>query len=138
VPDRLISAPYCAIIWRLIQMIMSDIDEQTQKRLNEPLKYSGDSKNKDFLEMLVTMINGGKIQIYKPDSLINHGIYDKLDEMAKGKVDYEAINLLSAIREIKKLYDAGYKETYQIDNLVEQLRVTKERLEIQGGDIFII
>lgn len=117
---------------------MSDIDEQTQKRLNEPLKYSGDSKNKDFLEMLVKLINDGKIKIYESSTLINYEVYDKLEEMAKGKADYEAMNLLHVIREIKSLYDAGYKETYQIDNLVEKLRVTKERLEVQGGDIFII
>ena len=117
---------------------MSDQDDQTQKRLNEPLKHDGNSKNKDFLETVVKLVNEGKIQIYKPDSLINHEVYDKLDQAAKGKVDYEAMNLLMVIREIKGLYDAGYKDTYQIDNLVEKLRVTKERLEIQGGDLFII
>lgn len=113
-------------------------DEQTQKKLNEPLKYDGSSQNKDFLEMLVKLINDGKIQVYKPDTLFNHEVYDKLDQAAKGKADYEAMNLLHVIREIKGLYDAGYKATYQIDNLVEKLRVTKERLEMQGGDIFII
>jgi hypothetical protein len=127
-------------------MIMSDqnqqtavfVDAQTQKELNEPLKYNGSSQNKDFLEMLVKLINEGKIQIYKPDTLINHEVYDKLDQTAQGKADYEAVNMLMVIREIKGLYAAGYKETYQIDNLVERLRVSKERLEVQGGDLFII
>lgn len=114
------------------------IDEQTQKELNAPLKYDGSSQNKDFLDKLVKLINEGKIQVYKPDTLINPEIYDKLEESAKGKADYEAINLLNIVREIKGLYDAGYKDTYQMDNLVEKLRVTKERLEVQGGDIFII
>ena len=114
------------------------VDAQTQKQLNEPLKYNGSSQNKDFLEMLVKLINEGKIQIYKPDTLINHEVYDKLDQTAQGKADYEAVNMLMVIREIKGLYDAGYKETYQIDNLVERLRVSKERLEVQGGDLFII
>lgn len=114
------------------------VDPQTQKQLNEPLKYNGSSQNKDFLEMLVKHINEGKIQIYKPDSLINHEVYDKLDQTSQGKADYEAVNMLMTIREIKGLYDAGYKDTYQIDNLVERLRVSKERLEVQGGDLFII
>lgn len=113
-------------------------DAQTQKELNEPLKYAGSSQNKDFLEMLVKMVNDGKIQLLRPDSLINHAVYDKLDEKTQGKADYEALNLLNLVRQIKTLYDAGYRDTYQIDNLVEQLRVTKERLEIQGGDLFII
>lgn len=114
------------------------VDAQTQKQLNEPLKYNGSSQNKDFLEMLVKLINEGKIQVYKPDTLINHDVYDKLDQTAQGKTDYEAVNMLMIIREIKGLYDAGYKDTYQIDNLVEELRVSKERLEVQGGDLFII
>lgn len=113
-------------------------DEQTQKELNAPLKYEGRSENKDFLEKLVKLMNDGKIEVYKPDTLMNHEVYDKLEESAKGKADYEAMNLLHVIREIKGLYDAGYKDTYQIDNLVEKLRITKERLEMQGGDIFII
>lgn len=113
-------------------------DDQTQKELNAPLKYEGSSQNKDFLEKLVNLMNEGKIEVYKPDTLMNHEVYDKLDQSAKGKADYEAMNLLHVIREIKGLYDAGYKDTYQIDNLVEKLRITKERLEMQGGDIFII
>lgn len=127
-------------------MIMSDQnqqtaihkDEKTQKWLNEPLKYAGSSQNRDFLEMLMKMINEGKIQLLQPASLINHQVYDKIDQKAQGKADYEAMNLLHVVREIKGLYDAGYKDTYQMDNLVEKLRVTKERLESQDGDLFII
>lgn len=113
-------------------------DEATQRLLNEPLKNSGSTQNHDFLELLVKLINDGKIEMYKASSLLNHSVYDKLDQKAQGQADYEAMNLLHVIREIKGLYDAGYKDTYQINNLVERLRVTKERLESQGGDIFII
>lgn len=113
-------------------------DEETQKNLNTPLKHGGTSENKDFLEMLVKLVNEGKIDLYKPSCLINHEVYDKLDQASKAKADYESVTLLASIREIKGLYDAGHAETYQIDNLVEGLRLAKERLETEGGDLFII
>lgn len=114
------------------------VNPQVQHELNAPLKHIGSSQNKEFLETLIKLIGEGKIGLYNPDSLINHAVYDKLDQQAQGKADYEAMNLLMVIREIKGLHDAGYGDTYQIDNLVEKLRVTKERLENVGGDIFII
>ena len=114
------------------------VDEKTQKELNTPLRHDGTTQNKEFLEILIKMISEGKINLYQPGSLINHSVYDKLDDAAKGKADLEATNMLTAVREIKGLHDAGYNDTYQMDNLVEQLRVTKERLENIGGDLFII
>ena len=116
------------------------IDEKTQKELNIPLKTQkvADPTEKAFLENLVKLINEGKINLFRADTLINHLIYDKLPEDKQGKVDLEALNLLAAIREIKGLYDAGFVDTYQMENLVERLKSTKERLESAGGDLFII
>ena len=115
-------------------------DEETQQILNAPLKSEGASHSKDegFLKMLLRMIEEGKIGLHQPSSLINHEVYDKLDEQTQGKVDMEAMNLLTAIRNIKNLHDAGYHNTYQIENMVETLHATKERLEKEGGDLFII
>ena len=47
------------------------------------------------------------------------------------------MNLLSTIREIKGLYEAGFQDTYQLWYMVEKLRLTKERLEADN-DLFII
>lgn len=116
------------------------IDEKTQKELNIPLKDQKgiDPTEKAFLENLVKLINEEKIDLFRADTLINHEVYDKLPEDKQGKVDLESLNLLAAIREIKGLYDAGFIDTYQMENLVERLRSTKERLESCGGDLFII
>ena len=94
----LISMPNSAIIYRLIQpKLMSDenqqtalfVDEKTQKELNTPLRHIGTTQNKEFLEILIKMISEGKINLYQPGSLINHSVYDKLDDAAKGKADLE-------------------------------------------------
>lgn len=115
-------------------------DEQTQKELNTPLTdpSGAGQKNEKFLNLVISLINEGKINLYRPATLINQPIYDNLPKEKQGKVDLEAMNLLVAIREIKGLHDAGYKDSYQMENLVERVRNTKERLESEGGDLFII
>lgn len=116
------------------------VNEQVQKELNTPLKLTKliDEEEMALLERIVGLINEGKIVLWKPDCLINHTVYDKLTAQQQGKIDLEAVNMLAAIRDIKGLYDSGNIETYQMNNLVERLIATKERIEDEGGDIFII
>ncbi len=117
------------------------MDEATQRNLNTPLQDNTgrlDGKDQEFLNLIISLIDEKKIDLYQPATLINNEVYDKLDEKAQGQVDLEAINMLTAIREIKGLYDNGFKETFQMENLVHRLRMTKERLEETGGDVFII
>ena len=115
-------------------------DDSTQNMLNTPAK-NPDGVGSDvmqFLKTLIEMIENGKIDLYKPDTLVNSDLYNKLPGEKQGEVDMEATNLLSAIREIKGLYDSGNKESFQIQNLVERLKNTKERLEKEGGNLFVI
>lgn len=116
------------------------IADDIQAMLNTPVAHSTgiDPKDEQFLQMLVGKIEAGEIKLLLPSSLLNLPVYDKLDEMAKGKADVNAYNLLSTIREIYNLWKLGHKETFQIANLVHQIRVTKERLEEISGDIYII
>lgn len=115
-------------------------DEKTQKELNTPLADPDGSSGEDkkFFELVMQMINEGKIDLLNPETLINHAVYDKLSEEDQGKADFEAINLLASLRELKGLYDHGYADTYQMHNLIQRVRKTKERLEEKGGDLFII
>ena len=121
-------------------MDSNQIDPQVQKELNTPLKSQEPVNPADqaFLELIVKLVNEGTINLYRPDTLLNDAVYEKLDNLQKGKTDIEAQNMLTAIRNIKGLYDAGYKDTYQIFYQVSELRLSKERLENLGGDLFII
>jgi hypothetical protein len=105
------------------------------KPLEDPTGFTGDDKV--FLETVVKLVNDGKIDLYKPASLMNQEFYKKLSEEKQGQADLEAVNLLSVIRDIKGLYDAGMTKSFQIQNQVQRLKETKERLE-EGGDLFII
>ncbi|MFA6305653.1 MAG: hypothetical protein WC651_02905 [Candidatus Gracilibacteria bacterium] len=118
----------------------NQIDPETQKVLNTPLPIpsGNDPKDEEFLNTVLDLISKGKIDLYKPDTLINHPVYDQLPVDKKGKADIEAFNILSTIRDLKGLVDAGFRETFQVQNLVQSVRHIKERLETAGGDVFII
>lgn len=116
------------------------VDPETQKLLNTPLQSSTGltGENQLFLNNILDLINRGVINLYNPETLLNHEVYDNLQESIQGKVDMEAFNLLATIREMKDLYANGYEQTFQMQNLVERIRVAKERLESVDGDVFII
>lgn len=125
---------------RLLNYKDSDISAETQAMLNNPLvhKQGLDPKNQEFLLMLMGKIDKGEINLYRPSSLLNPTVYDTLSEEAKGKADFDAVNMLTTIREIRKLWNLDHRETYQIENMTQQLRLIKERLEQISGDIYII
>lgn len=115
-------------------------DQQTQEMLNNPVANGSGMSDEDrqFMNLVLNFVNEGKIELYTPSSLLNNAVYDALTDEVKSKADMEAMNLLTAIREMKDLHDANFTETYQMESLVHRLRLTKERFEEAGGDIFII
>lgn len=115
-----------------------EVSADLQAMVNTPADHQLDPKDVEFLTMLMTKIDKGEIDLYRPATLLNFPVYEKLNEQARGKADVEGFNLLGAIREIRKLWNLGHRNTYQIENLTHRIRVTKERLEAVGGDIYII
>jgi hypothetical protein len=116
------------------------ISEDVQKELNKPLANPQGMSIEDqkILDLVIKYVNEGRINLYEVDSVINHDIFDKLDLKLQSKVEIEALTVLSLLREIKGLYDAGFVNTYQLQNLVQRLRLYVEDIEETGGDVFII
>src|SRR3989339_738523 len=79
-----------------------------------------------------------------PKDLVNNPpidpdeVNDELSPEGKTKVEFEAANLLAKIRQIKSLYDGGFERSYQLENLIRSVRLSKERIEEIIGDVFII
>lgn len=125
---------------KILEYQNRDISTDTQQMLNKPVAHPEnlDPKDEEFLKMLMAKVDSGEINLYRPFTLLNMPVYEKLSETDKGKADFDSLNLLGTIREIRKLWSAGERNTYQIENLAHRIRVTKERLEELGGDIYII
>lgn len=114
-----------------------------QAMLNKPVKiqpklYKPDPRDKEFLKEVMVKVESGEIKLFTPASLLNNEVYERLPSNLKAKADYDILTLLSKIRQVKKLWDIGEKDSYQILNLANSLRVTKEALESSQGDVFII
>lgn len=115
-------------------------DKATQEMLNKPLEADGSfsAEDEQFLDMLLSLIGEGKIDLYKPASLMNEEVYNVTTDELRGRADFEALQMLATIREIKDLCDNDMRETKQVENLVYRLRMSKERFEAKEGDLFII
>ncbi len=116
------------------------ISEEVQKELNKPLANPSGMTLSDqqFLDRVIKFVNEGRINLFSVDSVINHAVYDNLEPKLQAKIEIEALTVLSSIREIKGLYDAGYVNSYQIQNLVAKLKLYVTNIEETGGDVFII
>lgn len=114
------------------------IADEVQQRLNKPMATSYSSEDEMFLNMIISMVDEKKINLYTPDSLINHSVYDTLDLTGKGKADQNAMIMLTKIREIYNLVKAIPEPNFQVKNLVASLRQNKESVEKLAGNIFVI
>ena len=116
------------------------ITPETQKLLNTPLSNPKGLSQEDqaFLSDVCAKVESKKINLLSPSSLINQPVYEKLPEEKKGKVDFDAVNMAATLREIYGLWKAYQMPTFQIENLVHQVRLTKERLEEISGDVYMV
>lgn len=116
---------------------------EVQFILNTPVEinekdYQPEPKDLVFLKEVIKKVDDGTIKLLTPSTLLNMPVYDRLPSQQKAKADYDILILLNKIRAVKKLWDEGARDSYQILNLVHSLRLAKERLESQEGDVFVI
>lgn len=125
---------------KILQQANVEISPKAQEELNKPLGHPGGlgEEDREFLTMLVGKIEKKEINLYQPSSLLNRAVYDSLSDQGKAKAELDALNMLNTIRDIYRLWQAGHRDTYQLENIVHRVRVTKERLEEAGGDIYVI
>jgi hypothetical protein len=116
------------------------VDEGVQKMINKPqIDPTGvNATDLEYLEAVMKLINDRKIDLHTPETLMNKDVYDNLDELSQSTADVNAVNLLDKLRQVKKLYDTGDRESFQIQNLMEHIRQTKSRIEKECGDVYII
>ncbi len=123
--------------------VSSNPTPEVQFILNEPVTiqakdYQPDPRDRAFLKEIIKKVDDGTIKLFTPSTLLNMPVYDQLSPQRKAKVDYDILILLNKIRAVKKLWDEGAQDSYQIMNLVHSLRLAKESLETHEGDVFVI
>ncbi|MBD3157033.1 hypothetical protein GF369_04375 [Candidatus Peregrinibacteria bacterium] len=122
------------------RLINEGVDQNVQEMINKPqLDPTGiEATDKQYFEAVIRMIKDGSLELHTPRTLMNKDIYASLDEKSQGIADINAVTLLNDLRQMKKLYDMGETESFQIKNLIQRIRSVKERIEKQCGDVYII
>jgi len=121
-------------------LINQGVDQNVQQMINKPqVDPTGiDDTDMEFMKKVIALVESGTIQIHTPETLINKKVYNTLEEAIQGRVDLNAVNLLNEIRQIKTLWDTGDHDSFQIQNLIQRMRHTKQVIEKEIGDCFII
>ena len=121
-------------------LITKGVDQNVQKMINKPqMDPTGvDASDAQYLEAIIKLVEDGRIDLHTPRTLMKNEIYENLDDKKKGIADINAVSLLNDLRQMKKLYDTGDKESFQIQNLIHRIRNVKQRIENQCGDVYVI
>jgi hypothetical protein len=116
------------------------IEDKTQELINKPLvDESGfDPEDEKFVKDVVAKFESGEINRHSPSSLLNQKIYENLEQDKQGKADQNAFNILSRLREIYDLWQIDSSPTFQMKNQIHSIRLIKENLEEELGDVYII
>ncbi len=116
----------------------AEIRPDTQSMLNKPMATKMSEVDHEFLDMVIAKIEKGEINLYTPQSLLNKDIYASLAPEKEQKVDLTLQSLLFELRQIKNWHDAGENENAQMDNMIRDVRIKKENLEKEVGDVLKI
>ena len=116
----------------------AEIQPDVQARLNKPLEEKMADEDRTFLNEVVSKIESKEIDLYAPQSLLNKDIYEGLTPENEQRVDITLQNLLFSLRQIKSWYVAGEQENMQMANMIREVRMKKEKLENEVGDVLKI
>ncbi|MDP2624828.1 MAG: hypothetical protein Q8P27_01440 [Candidatus Peregrinibacteria bacterium] len=116
------------------------IESHVQELINKPPTDDTGFNEGDeaFIKDVVQKFEEGVINRHSPSSLLNEEIYEALDDAGKGKADQNAFNILTSLRNIYDLWKIQPEPTFQIQNQIHHVRMTKERLEADLGDVYIV
>ncbi len=113
-----------------------EITSDMQERLNKPLEKEVKPKYRDYLKFILDLIERKEIDLYRPDTFINKDIYNDLRPEIKSKADITLVNITNMVRQLNYLYEKGEENSFQLENLVDNIWYTKERIEQVHGDVY--
>jgi hypothetical protein len=119
-----------------------EVDPETQKDINKPLADQGSKlsgEDEAFLKDIIQKIDSGQIDLYKPASILNQDIYDGLSAENQARTDLFIQTTLGVLRQIYNFDKSEHpNDSYMMQNMIHELRVKKETLENEIGDVLII
>ncbi len=115
-----------------------DLTIEEQKSAGVPLSGALDTEYKNFLQTLKKLLDDGTIDPFDPQTFLNAGVYNDLDEEVQEKADLALVNIAHQIRLIHGFLESSETpdESPQLQTMVEQLWEMKQKIEIDN-DVFV-
>jgi len=114
-----------------------DLSLDEIKKAGTPIKGDMEEEYKEFLKLLIRLLDEKEIDPLIPESFLKEKIFDALDESTQDKVSAALVNIAGQVRHIDDFYRS--KETPdtspQLQTMIMELFQMKSRLEEQHGDV---
>jgi len=115
------------------------LPEEIQIKAGQALTGDMAAGHEQFMIQLIKMVDDGVLNLLNPTSFLQKA-YQSLDEVQRGKVDLQLINLMDQTRHIYDFYKSVKtpNASPQLQTMVEQLWQMKSKLEEEVGDVLKI
>ncbi len=115
-----------------------DLSDADAAKAGKAIAGSMGDEQTSFVKLISELITTEQINPFQPETFFHKDIYDALPTESKQQVDLATMNIADLLRHVADFYLS--KETPnaspQLENMIEQLWVMKERVEKQYGDVY--
>ncbi len=115
-----------------------DLSLEAQKKAGQAAGDDMDQKHKEYLAMLIGLLDRKEIDLLTPQSFLKHDVYDTLPETSRGQVDLTLLNLADQIRRIEIFFRSKQtpNASPELQTMIEHLWLMKGRVEEKFGPVF--
>lgn len=113
------------------------LSEADQKKAGQSVGAKMGEEHEAFMKTILRMLDAKEIDALKPQSFLKMDIYNRLDEMWKGKVDLALINIATLLGHIVdfRLSKKTPDESPELESMISSLWQMKQRIE-DTHDVF--
>lgn len=115
-----------------------DLSDADAAKAGKAVAGSMGDEHTNFVKLVSQLVTSEEINPFQPETFFHKDIYAALPAESKQQVDLATINIADLLRHVADFYLS--KETPnaspQLENMIEQLWVMKQRVENKYGDVY--
>ena len=115
-----------------------DLSEKDQKKAGLAIAGKMQPQHYAFLKLITDLFEKGDLDVLAPQSFLNLSFYNRLPERDRSQIDLALVNIADLMRHVYEFYRSKKTpdESPQLENMIEQLFLMKQRVEKRHGDVF--
>ncbi len=114
-----------------------NLSADQQKHMGEAEAAPMDDAHNTFLKTILTMVDSGEIDVYKPETFLKRDVYDSLDEQWRDKTDLALMNIANQLQNVYlfRVSKQTPDESPVLSAMIDELWQMKQRIE-EHHDVF--